>query len=58
MKNIKGRMFCVKPDKDEPKLTCGHPIPCPHHTVIIELEPKKRKGISKKLHNIKNALEE
>lgn len=27
---------CDKPDRDEPRLKCGYPFPCPHHTVIIE----------------------
>ena len=22
---------CTEPDRDEPKLICGHPLPCPHH---------------------------
>lgn len=22
---------CQKPDRDVPKLICGHPLPCPHH---------------------------
>jgi hypothetical protein len=28
--------FCNKPDRHEPKLTCGYPLPCPHHTAIID----------------------
>jgi hypothetical protein len=27
---------CTHPDRDVPKLTCGHPLPCPWHTVRIE----------------------
>ena len=30
------RGCCTKPDRDNPKLVCGYPIPCPHHTVIID----------------------
>ena len=22
---------CIAPDRDNPKLTCGYPLPCPHH---------------------------
>ena len=22
---------CRKPDRHEPKLVCGYPLPCPHH---------------------------
>ena len=27
---------CQKPDRDEPGLVCGYPLPCPHHTVVID----------------------
>jgi hypothetical protein len=27
---------CKHPDCDVPKLVCGYPLPCPHHTVIID----------------------
>lgn len=27
---------CTKPDRDVPTLTCGYPLPCPHHTLVIE----------------------
>lgn len=26
---------CKQPDRDVPKLVCGYPLPCPHHTVMI-----------------------
>lgn len=29
--------WCEKPDRDIPRLTCGHPLPCPYHTVTIDL---------------------
>lgn len=32
------KQFCDKPDRDVPKLTCGYPIPCPYHTVVIEAD--------------------
>ena len=34
-------MNCTKPDRDQPELTCGHPLPCPYHTVTIDttMEP-------------------
>lgn len=28
---------CRHPDRDEPKLMCGYPLPCPHHTVVLDL---------------------
>jgi hypothetical protein len=27
---------CKHPDRDVPKLVCGYPLPCPHHTVVID----------------------
>jgi len=27
---------CKQPDRHAPKLVCGYPLPCPHHTVVIE----------------------
>lgn len=29
------KTHCDKPDRDEPRLKCGYPLPCPHHTAII-----------------------
>ena len=28
------RLFCERPDRHEPSIKCGYPLPCPHHTVI------------------------
>ena len=30
------RPFCQHPDRDEPRLVCGYPIPCPHHTLEVD----------------------
>ena len=30
--------YCNKPDRDVPEIICGFPIPCPYHTVIIDLK--------------------
>ena len=31
---------CQKPDRHEPALVCGYPLPCPHHTdATVEVEP-------------------
>lgn len=27
---------CTKPDRDNPKMVCGYPMPCPHHTFVVE----------------------
>ena len=32
------RKYCNKPDRHEPKLKCGHPLPCPWHTIIADTE--------------------
>ena len=29
---------CRHPDRDQPKMLCGYPIPCPWHTAIIHAE--------------------
>lgn len=43
---------CPCPDRHEPKLVCGYPMPCPHHTpecarkikVLAVVGEKKRKS--------------
>jgi hypothetical protein len=30
--------MCNKPDRDVPSLTCGYPIPCPYHTITIDMK--------------------
>jgi len=29
---------CGRPDRHEPRMTCGYPLPCPHHTVIVDVD--------------------
>ena len=29
------RKYCKQPDRHQPKLTCGYPLPCPYHTILI-----------------------
>lgn len=31
-------MLCERPDVDVGGLVCGHPLPCPNHTVIIHAD--------------------
>ena len=31
-------MNCQQPDRDQPKLKCGYPLPCPYHTAVLDLE--------------------
>ncbi len=34
--------FCNSNDKDVPKLKCGHPLPCPYHTILIIINKNKK----------------
>jgi hypothetical protein len=36
-KQRKASRYCQQPDRDEPALVCGYPLPCPHHTVVIDV---------------------
>ncbi len=29
-------MHCERPDREISGLICGHPIPCPYHTAVID----------------------
>ncbi len=31
-------LMCKRRDKDVGGLVCGHPLPCPYHTVVIDTE--------------------
>ncbi len=33
--------LCKQPDRDEPRIECGYPLPCPHHTITVDLTKKK-----------------
>jgi hypothetical protein len=35
--------YCQQPDRDEPKLRCGYPLPCPQHTVVIDMSSTPHK---------------
>lgn len=30
------RAYCKHPDRHVPGIVCGHPLPCPYHTVIVD----------------------
>lgn len=32
--------FCNKPDRDVPGIVCGYPLPCPYHTIIMDMGTK------------------
>lgn len=36
------RQFCSAPDRHEPRLRCGYPLPCPWHTVTVVIASKPR----------------
>lgn len=29
-------LFCQRPDRDAPRMKCGYPLPCPHHTATMD----------------------
>ena len=33
----KRQLTCKHPDRDNVKMMCGYPLPCPHHTATINL---------------------
>ena len=43
--------------KDSFGLICGYPLPCPHHTVVIDLTGGQS-PLEKKLNTIKDVLKE
>ena len=50
-------MNCNKPDRHVPKLICGHPLPCPFHTITIDLtEGDKDDCMVYKVNNIRQIL--
>lgn len=43
--SAKVRAHCTQPDRDEPRIECGYPLPCPHHTrvsgaAILDVDPR------------------
>lgn len=32
--------FCNKPDRDVHGTVCGYPLPCPYHTIIMDMGAK------------------
>ena len=35
---MREKRLCVCPDRHEPSMLCGYPLPCPHHTVEIDFK--------------------
>jgi hypothetical protein len=35
--------FCRQPDRHEPALVCGYPLPCPHHTAVVDVSGPETK---------------
>lgn len=44
--------MCQKPDRHVPKLTCGYPLPCPYHTVIVDGKKLLGGPLKKKKHRL------
>ncbi len=36
MPKPKERRTCAQPDRHEPRIRCGYPLPCPYHTLVVE----------------------
>jgi hypothetical protein len=34
---VSRRLICNQPDRDEPRIKCGYPLPCPWHTAVMDL---------------------
>lgn len=34
----RGLLSCNRPDRDVPGIECGYPLPCPHHTLVLDVE--------------------
>jgi hypothetical protein len=51
MKPRKKVQTCKQPDRHEPKLVCGYPMPCPHHTVLVVVQDKPRMDVLVTLEN-------
>jgi hypothetical protein len=41
MATKKKGLFCKQPDRDVPGIVCGHPLPCPYHTAVIDMTGDK-----------------
>ncbi len=35
------RNYCNHPDRHVPSIECGYPLPCPHHTVTIDVSSNR-----------------
>ncbi len=40
--------YCQQPDRHEPKLKCGYPMPCIHHSVFVVIKDKTKNNKKKK----------
>ncbi len=55
-KDTKSRgWFCTQPDRHEPKLKCGYPMPCPHHSVTVLIDVRKMEFKKRKARKTGNA---
>ena len=42
---MRSALTCRKPDRDVPKMVCGYPLPCPFHTVLVDVSAKPAKVV-------------
>lgn len=55
-------MYCRHPDRHEPGIECGYPLPCPFHTIVLDENIDKDERLNekekKRLHEIIEAIKE
>lgn len=49
------RSFCDEPDRDQPKIKCGYPFPCPYHTAIVDMDDPNLVEKVEHLANVKRS---
>jgi len=42
---VRSTLTCRKPDRDVPNMVCGYPLPCPFHTVLVDVSAKHAKVV-------------
>jgi hypothetical protein len=40
-KKRKEPLYCQQPDRHNPALVCGYPLPCSHHTAVVDVSGEK-----------------
>lgn len=51
----KDNLTCKRPDRHVPGIVCGYPIPCPHHTIVLNENEIKDEKTFKRAVTVKTA---